>query len=726
MLKIAVLSDTHLGFGIGTERENDCYENLEQATKLALKEGAQLILMCGDIFHDKIPRQEVLGKAIEIFTRVNRSMNSAPKLLKRVKLGNTEVFKELVIPPVIAIWGTHERRHIGSTNPVQILEKAGLMACLHTESILVECNSDKIGIHGMSGVPEQYAKDTMKAWSPKPFEDCFNILMLHQNIKEAMPPVDYALDFGDFPKDFISLCGHIHSTSRHKHPVSKNPIIVVGSTVTTQLQKIESETPKGFYIFEFGRENYNYKFVTIKTRPFFYETLDVAGKRPAEILADVEEKILSILKNNPVPENVKPVIRLKLDGKLAQGFRTEDFNFSRILAGFEQKVILSLDKSKLEAIDSQQHSNLLEDLRDRKLSIDEIGIKILEKNLGINISAEKLGTIFNLLSEDEIEQAELAIEGNLNPQIQGMENTPRIFHKYEAKPEEIKYAEPVVELMQARQTAVAPEIETKKEAMSEAKIVAPQQKQEVQQRQATAPPETVYLAESGLSLLAGSSRQQARSVVQQQQQPRSAPQPPVQRPQTQMIGAETNGLAESGLSKNAGQGVARSSEFFNSQDSQSSEFGLSMLASSNKKPNNISRTIEKSSRFATADTKPAPRISDLVEQKVRQEKEKEVLTQGGKISGGAVESGLSMLASSDKKAPPSIRLKEGQNLKTISVVKGAVARPPLRIAERPAERSAAAQPAQRQPAAIAPNTAKPRVSQGKEKFDIQKWLNKEF
>ena len=411
MLKIAVLSDTHLGFGIGTERENDCYENLEQATKLALKEGAQLILMCGDIFHDKIPRQEVLGKAIEIFTRVNRSMNSAPKLLKRVKLGNTEVFKELVIPPVIAIWGTHERRHIGSTNPVQILEKAGLMACLHTESILVECNSDKIGIHGMSGVPEQYAKDTMKAWSPKPFEDCFNILMLHQNIKEAMPPVDYALDFGDFPKDFISLCGHIHSTSRHKHPVSKNPIIVVGSTVTTQLQKIESETPKGFYIFEFGRENYNYKFVTIKTRPFFYETLDVAGKRPAEILADVEEKILSILKNNPVPENVKPVIRLKLDGTLAQGFRTEDFNFSRILAGFEQKVILSLDKSKLEATDSQQHSKLLEDLRDRKLSIDEIGIKILEKNLGVNINAEKLGTIFNLLSEDEIEQAELAIEG---------------------------------------------------------------------------------------------------------------------------------------------------------------------------------------------------------------------------------------------------------------------------------------------------------------------------
>ncbi len=674
MLKAAVLSDTHLGFGIGTERENDCYENFEQATRLALKEGAQLVLLCGDIFHDKIPRQEVLGKAIEIFTRLNKSLRSEPKLLKRVKSGNVEVFKELAIPPVIAIWGTHERRHIGSTNPVQLLEKAGLLACLHTESILVECNSDRIGIHGLSGIPEQYAKDAMKAWNPKPFEDCSNILMIHQNIKEIMPPVDFALEFSDFPKDFIALCGHIHNTSQHRHPISKNPIIAVGSTVSTQLQKIESEIPKGFYVFEFGREKYDYKFMPIKTRPFFYETLQAEGKKPAEILSEIEKKISEFLAGNSFSEKNKPIIRIKLAGMLAQGFRQEDFGFGKIISEFGGRAILSLDKSNLSAADSQQGSRLLEDLRDRKLSIDEIGIQILEKNLGINIGAEKLGAIFHLLAEEEIEQAELAIDGKFVPKIEmpAAARTEAQAEQCIAAPEIAKE----IETVQARDEII-------NEKQTWENKIAPQtqpQKQETQ-RQATAPPpESVQIAESGLSLLASSNKMIATS-----RKPQAAQQlPQIQRPQAY----ETNHLAKSGLSR---------------------------LASSGRQANNVSRTIERSSRFATIDTMPAPKISDLAEQKLRQEKEKEkaVLTQGGKISSGAVEFGLSTLANSDKKAPPSIRLKEGQNLKTISVVKGAAARPQIRVAE----------------STIAPQqivkTTVP-VSKTKEKFDLQKYLDKEF
>ena len=123
MLKVAVLSDPHLGFGIGTERENDAFNNFEQALRAVIKEEPQphVILLCGDIFHDKIPRQEVLGKVIELFTKANKQLKTRPQILKRVKGGNTEIIKEF-IPPIIAIWGTHEKRHSESTNPVQILE----------------------------------------------------------------------------------------------------------------------------------------------------------------------------------------------------------------------------------------------------------------------------------------------------------------------------------------------------------------------------------------------------------------------------------------------------------------------------------------------------------------------------------------------------------------------------------------------------------------------------
>ena len=275
MLKIAILSDPHLGFGAGTERSEDAFNQFEQALKAAIKEEPQpqFILLCGDIFHDKIPRQEILGKAIDLFTKANKMLRTKPQILRRIKNNNSETVKDF-IPPIIAIWGTHEKRHSDSTNPVQILEKAGLLYCLHAESILVECGYDKIGIHGLSGMPEASAKDALKSWNPKPFTEGQNIMLLHQNLKEAMPPVDFALEFSDLPKDFITFFGHIHNTSQHLHPVSKKPITIVGSTVATQLQKIEAETSKGYYIIEFGREKYDIKFVPIRTRPFYYKTID--------------------------------------------------------------------------------------------------------------------------------------------------------------------------------------------------------------------------------------------------------------------------------------------------------------------------------------------------------------------------------------------------------------------------------------------------------------------
>ncbi|MEK6923308.1 MAG: metallophosphoesterase [Nanoarchaeota archaeon] len=403
MLKVAVISDTHLGFAYGTERQDDSFINFEQAFNNAVREQPQAILLGGDIFHDRIPKQEILGRAIELFTKMNRVMKKKLTVIRKIKDGKVELEK-YQIPPIIAIWGTHERRHKGSTNPVQILEKAGLLYCLHAESILLEIDTDKLGVHGLSGVPEPYAKDTLRTWSPAPFKEGPNILMIHQNFKEIMPPVEHYLEFKDLPKDFnVYLLGHIHNTSQNKHPISKNPIITVGSTVSTQMQKSESETEKGLYVLEFGRLQGGIKFIPINTRKLIYEDFDITGNKPSDVYFKLAEKIDAHLKKR---YELKPMVRIRLVGKLPDGFSPEDIKLSKLIKEYSDKCIISLDKSKISSSELEKGSQLLQDIKQNKFSVDKVGLEILSRSLRNAVSQEKLHNLFELLSVGELEKAE--------------------------------------------------------------------------------------------------------------------------------------------------------------------------------------------------------------------------------------------------------------------------------------------------------------------------------
>ncbi len=403
MLKLAILSDTHLGFAWGEERQEDSFKNLEQAFSLAAKQEPDLILLAGDIFHDRIPRQEILGRAIELFSKFSKKLRSRPFCVKAVKDGQAHDVKNN-IPPIIAIWGTHERRHADSTNPLHILEKAGLITLLHAESVLLEINSDRIGIHGLSGVPEQIARDAMRAWDPEPFEGATNILLLHQNFREIMPPVDYCLEFSDLPDGFdLFVLGHVHNTQIKKHPLNKTPILVAGSTVSTQLQKIESEVKKGFYVAEAGRHSVSMKFVQIETRPFFYETIDATNMKPNE----VSIKIIEIAKSYMLKNFLQtPVVRVKVGGVLPENFSPADFDSVSLAKEFSGKLILSIDKSGLVSQQLAAQSKLLQELKASRLSIDQIGIEILSRSLKDKYDLKKLESIFSAFANGELDAAE--------------------------------------------------------------------------------------------------------------------------------------------------------------------------------------------------------------------------------------------------------------------------------------------------------------------------------
>ena len=57
-MRIAIFSDTHIGFGKGTARNEEAFEQAKQAFELAIKEKADLILLAGDLFNEETPSQE--------------------------------------------------------------------------------------------------------------------------------------------------------------------------------------------------------------------------------------------------------------------------------------------------------------------------------------------------------------------------------------------------------------------------------------------------------------------------------------------------------------------------------------------------------------------------------------------------------------------------------------------------------------------------------------------
>ena len=397
-MRIAVVSDLHLGFQFGTERGEDAFRNASEAFAKAVEEKVDLILIPGDIFHDKVPRPEVMSRSIDLFKMFS--------VLPTIKITNTQshgkeesVTKE--IPAVVTIYGTHEKRNPGRVNPIQLLEKAGLLTHLHAESIVVEVGKERIGLHGLSGVPDQFAKQALEAWAPKPFPQVLNLFMIHQTFRELIPDVKQdVVSYANLPTGFnLYILGHVHWRVEDKHPFTDAPIIVPGSTIRTQLRKIEADRKKGLYILDFTSKKLDIKFVELQSvRDFYYEALNVTDKKPSEILGDAHSKIAQILTNNI--KQIKPIIRFKLKGTLAEGFLPADLNFNPLKKKFAGS-LLYFDRTKVESSQLSERAKLLYDLKQKKVSIEEIGMKLLLENMKITdpLEAKRVHEMFEQLVE---------------------------------------------------------------------------------------------------------------------------------------------------------------------------------------------------------------------------------------------------------------------------------------------------------------------------------------
>jgi DNA repair exonuclease SbcCD nuclease subunit len=367
---ILVTSDFHLGYGYNTKREKDCFFVLEEI----LKDNPDLILFAGDMFDSRIPRLEVLAEAMNFLTNL-KERNSNVKFLKCDRKINGRTLNGI---PFISIYGNHERRP-NLINPIQTLEKAGLLINLHCEKICFKLDGKKIAIYGMSHVPEKYAKDVLKEWNPKPLEGYLNILLMHQNIDPYVYSAleDVNLKLSDLPKGFDYIVnGHIHW--KNEANLDKGKLLIPGSTVATQLNKKESQIEKGYFLL-----NNSLRFKSIIQRKFYYKILES------------KEKLEEFLDNLKV-EELKPIIKIKIKNTSPIDLNIIEKKYrDKGILYFQREVETRFEKHKTEILSKQ-------------LSAEEYGHKILREKMKF----EKTDDLINVILEDDQSGTEKILREN--------------------------------------------------------------------------------------------------------------------------------------------------------------------------------------------------------------------------------------------------------------------------------------------------------------------------
>ncbi|MBS3068794.1 metallophosphoesterase family protein [Candidatus Micrarchaeota archaeon] len=383
---IGIVSDTHFGF---SRFEEDAHEQGKRAILEAAKK-CDLLLLPGDIFDVRVPKPETIAQVAQILVEAGKIMN-CKACAKQVAIGSKPQSAEkeapAVLPPIVAIHGTHERRPRELVNPIQLMEAAGLLMDAHNKTLVFEKGGEKAAISGIGGVPDDLAKAALENMQCAPLQGAFNVFMLHQSFSEFIPSGEEMLSLEDLPAGYdLHVCGHLHKRSFLKN----NSIIIPGSTVVTQLREEEQEE-KGFVLYD--TEKKEAQFVPIGSRKFILRKITVENADAHAIKGAIEAELNAIgapVSNAPG----SPIIKIKISGTLSNGLSPSDLRAGAYGKNvFIETAFSSGDlKEKLQSIRSRH---------DEKLSASEYGLKLLRERLNdAKIAHFADEETFMLLQED--------------------------------------------------------------------------------------------------------------------------------------------------------------------------------------------------------------------------------------------------------------------------------------------------------------------------------------
>ncbi len=384
-MRIAIFSDPHMGFGYGTERYEDSFDAFAEA--LSKSKGCDLLLIAGDIFDGKNPTTDCLSKAMELLLDFRMSGTGA-RLAEGMdrRLSVLSPANSMGVP-VVALHGNHERRAKGLVNPVQALEKAGLLIHMHCNGLVFEKEGERVAVQGMSAVPDQYARDVLKQWDPKPVRGAFNILMLHQVFSEFFQAPG-SLPASAIPDGFsLYIDGDIHRPQ--KASCSGRPFIIAGSLIPTQQGRDET-APKGLWFA--STSSGSVEFMPLECQRKFYFLEYKSPDRGA-----IERDIDGILSAENAGHKKKPAIRVKILGSFEW---QED-----IVAKYAGRALVSFRRDA----ESQPMQGVA--LEEHIASVEETAARLLRGNLEqAGLPPQEFEHIFELLAEKRHEDALKAVK----------------------------------------------------------------------------------------------------------------------------------------------------------------------------------------------------------------------------------------------------------------------------------------------------------------------------
>ena len=399
-MRIAIISDWHLGYDNDGELKEDSFNNLFCAFKQIEEQNADLILAPGDLFDNVTPSQDIFFKAINLLNDINIQNN--------LEIKNTNA--KLLNIPMLAIIGNHEYRGKDYISTVELLDAIGFLKHLKADSYIFE--KEKIAVFGMTGIPEKYALSYLKEkFNPIPKPGYFNILMIHQSIKEYLPFEDEmvaSISLGDLPSGFdLIINGHLHWSSIVDLPQGQR-FILPGSTVTTQIKKKETEKPKGYFILDTTKsKEEQLEFFEIKDiRQTYY--LDIKFQKST--LEEIKNKIVSEIDALEKNSEKKAIVRIRLKGNLEDGQFLKDLNLNEIKKIYSDFFYMSIKNE----IEEKKLRESLEQLK--KLQTENKNTKDLAKDIFFEqIEQTKISKdfeyrrIYELLENGDVDKAKSAL-----------------------------------------------------------------------------------------------------------------------------------------------------------------------------------------------------------------------------------------------------------------------------------------------------------------------------
>ncbi|MBU1197223.1 metallophosphoesterase family protein [Candidatus Micrarchaeota archaeon] len=394
-MKLAFVSDTHFGFS------EDSAPQAREALRAALDRDVDAIILPGDLFDSRVPKQEVIHEGVRVFREIQQTGSSTVSITEKVADAEKKVVWKGV--PLLAIPGTHERRSKGMTNIIQILAEAGLLINVHARQILLEKDGERVCVQGMQGVPEEYVRKTLQAASFTPEKNAFNLLVFHQSLRELLPfEKEDFISLQELPGGFdLYLNGHIHwNVDQEKNG---RRLIVPGSTVITQMRKRE-EQPKGFYVFD--TRTREARFHEINSRPFHFIEISFENASPHAVIDALDTRLKPLAETH---SGRKPSVRCILKGSLDKGFVSSAVDVEPLEAKYGSQLQLYIEK-RFESKELKEKIGLLRKLREEKKGARELGMEWLRLRLKENgVEMEDAEAVFDLLAEGDLDEAEKRI-----------------------------------------------------------------------------------------------------------------------------------------------------------------------------------------------------------------------------------------------------------------------------------------------------------------------------